>query len=237
MEGSYSLVEIVLMLLSGAFLIACPYLCIKLDDCLESLYRNKHLINLLSSKHSIRREQYFNHAGFNHIKYYLSFYPDPFPDSSTLFIDEYYPTSRKHTYEEEKSWEESNGPQTYKGGLKEFVVEEGIKKIGARAFGYNLNLYSIKFPSTLEKIGSEVFVGCKKLTHIELPESIRCIGAEAFTYSLDELTILAKKPPKISDLGIGHDCKIFIPAESENLYKSSRRWRKYSEQIYLLNQI
>lgn len=237
MEGSYSVVEIVLLLLSGAFLIACPYLYIKLDDCLESLYRNKHLINILSSKHSIRREQYFCHAGFNHIKYYLSFYPDPFPDSSTSFVDEYYTTSRKHTYEEEKSWEESNGPQTYKGGLKEFVVEEGIRKIGARAFGYNLNLCSIKLPSSLERIGSEAFVGCKGLTHIELPDSVKSIGGEAFTYSLEELIIHAKKPPKISDLGIGHDCKIYIPAESGNLYKSSRRWRKYSKQIYLLNNI
>lgn len=235
MEGSISVVDIILLLLYSAIYTICLLLCIKLAIFLESLYRNKHLINLFSSKHSIRREQYFCHAGYDHIKFYLSFYPDPFPDSSTSFVDEYYPTSRKHTYEEEKSWEESNGPQTYKGGLKEFVVEEGIRIIGARAFGYNLNLCSIKFPSTLERIGSEAFVGCKKLTHIELPESIKSIGGEAFAYSLEELTILAKKPPKISDLGIGHDCKIYIPAESGNLYKSSRRWRKYSEQILLLN--
>lgn len=231
MEETIRVAEVIILsLLYASFLFAIPYL----TEMLERVFKNKHLINFFSSKHSITREQYFSHAGYNHIKFYLSFYPDPFPEPSTSFVDEYYPIERQRTYEEEKSWEESNGPQTFEGGLKEFVVEEGIRKIGARAFGYNLNLYSIKFPSTLERIGSEAFIGCEKLHFIELPESIRSIGRKAFERHLQELRLFAKKPPVISNLGIDSDCKIYIPAELEKLYKSSRRWRKYSKQIHLL---
>lgn len=190
-----------------------------------------NLFNLFKSRSIIRKKEFFDHNGLKHIQFYLSFYKDPYSDISSDF---YGISSRKEpTYEEKKAWKEQHGPQTYKGGIKEFVIKDGFVEIGEKAFGYNLNLSSIVIPPTLNIIGKEAFLSCSKLYRIDLPESIRKIGKNAFLMSeLGVLYLHAKKPPKISDLGIKYDCKIYIPIESKEKYYTSIKWKKYTKQLF-----
>lgn len=194
------------------------------------------------NKSVIKDEQYFDKAGFQYMKFYLDFFHCPVVDepiisSSDSFMDVFRQelvVRRSPSYEEIESWNESHGPQKYKGGLYEFVVDDGIKKIGKRAFGYNMNLRSIILPKSLKQIGDEAFLNCNSLYCVELPERIRKIGKHVFEDSLEKLIIHAKNPPKISDLGISERCRILIPKESKNLYLSSRRWKKYISQIDII---
>lgn len=196
-------------------------------------------------KHIIKARQYYDYAAFQHMRFFLSYYPDPFPNPlldntdsfncSSIVRDELREfVTPKHTYEEDLMWEKSHGPQTYKGGLYEFVVEPGITKIGNEAFAYNLNLSSIELPISLEVIGKNAFTMCKSLKNIKLLENIKIIGNGAFSHELERLTILACEPPYISDLGLNYKCKILVPQETVYKYLKSRMWKKYQEQIFAL---
>lgn len=71
----------------------------------------------------------------------------------------------------------------YRGNmsLTEFVIPEGVVKIGDHAFRECKNLTRVTFPSTLEEIGYHAFHDCESLAEVRFPPSLRRIDSNAFT--------------------------------------------------------
>ncbi len=64
--------------------------------------------------------------------------------------------------------------------IDEFVIPEGITKIGRRAFKDCTCLTKITFPSTLKEIAMEAFQGCASLREAIIPEGVRKMGDRVF---------------------------------------------------------
>ena len=71
----------------------------------------------------------------------------------------------------------------------EFIIPEGVTRIGSLAFGkyyndyrvdFTSNLTSVSLPETVTSIGEYAFGYCDQLTSINLPKGITSIGAGAF---------------------------------------------------------
>lgn len=135
------------------------------------------------------------------------------------------------TYESQQSWEKVHRPEAYYGGLKEYIVTPGIRRIGKQAFGYNLNLEKIMLPDGLEEIDREAFIACERLKSVTIPESVKVIGKDAFDHGTKEIVFLGHIPPEISTLGISTDCEIIVPEGLREDYCKVRQWKKYSRQI------
>lgn len=193
----------------------------------------------------IKDYQYYDNEAFEHMRYYLSIFDvnDRYftlstkPSSIGMLSDfsdvreELEELVRPKDLFDEIAWNNANGPEAYKGGLRSFKIEDGIKRIGKYAFAYNLNLSELYLPSTLEEIDSNAFTMCRKLESIIIPPNVKRIGDNAFCDHLKELYIYANYPPKIKELGISHYCKIYIPSKNVQMYIGNRRWSKYHEQI------
>lgn len=64
--------------------------------------------------------------------------------------------------------------------IKEVIIENQVKSIGANAFSGCTGLASITIPNGVTTIGSSAFSGCTGLTSIIIPNSVRVIGSNAF---------------------------------------------------------
>ena len=64
--------------------------------------------------------------------------------------------------------------------IKQVVIEEGVKSIGAAAFRRCANLQYVKLPKTLEYIGDYAFSGCTAMKTIRIPANTKTIRATAF---------------------------------------------------------
>ena len=64
--------------------------------------------------------------------------------------------------------------------VRRIVVEEGVTRVGQRAF-YNLNhVKEVRLPESLVSIGTEAFYGCAGLREISIPSAVTEIGESAF---------------------------------------------------------
>jgi len=64
--------------------------------------------------------------------------------------------------------------------IKSVVVEDGVTRIGNRAFKDCTYLSSVKISESVESIGMDAFRRCSNLASIAIPESVMNIGAWAF---------------------------------------------------------
>ena len=189
-----------------------------------------------SPDQEIQDEQFLDKDGRVHMDTYLSFYDretsvEAAVNETTFadnFIASFYsaPVST-----DERHWEQAHGPERYEGGLKSFEVKPGIKRIGVRAFSYNINLKDISLPEGLEIIDKEAFSVCSSLQKITIPSTVRFIGKDAFDNKLEKLFLMCAAPPVISTLGIDKNCDIFVPEGTMGVYQNSAHWSKYSKQI------
>ena len=83
--------------------------------------------------------------------------------------------------------------------LKEYVIKDGTKVIGDRAFYWHEFLPSITIPNGVTSIGVDAFMGCKSLTSITIPNGVTSIGDGAFAMckSLTSITI----PNSVTSIG------------------------------------
>ena len=65
--------------------------------------------------------------------------------------------------------------------VKNIVVPEGVKWIGASAFATNNQLLTISLPSTLTAIYQDAFKSCKSLKEIIMPEGIKAVYSSTFS--------------------------------------------------------
>lgn len=70
--------------------------------------------------------------------------------------------------------------KSYRNKIKQVVIEEGVKSIGAAAFRRCANLQYVKLPKTLEYIGDYAFSGCTAMETIRIPANTKTIRATAF---------------------------------------------------------
>lgn len=86
------------------------------------------------------------------------------------------------------------------------IVEEGVTKIGNRAFTSCENIESVKLPSTLTHIGEYAFCRCRNLTKIMIPEKVTEIEERAFE-TCENLNSIAIESDnvEISEGAIGYD--------------------------------
>jgi len=189
-----------------------------------------------SSDQEIQDEQFLDKDGREHMDTYLSFYDRETSVEAAIyetafadnFIASFYsaPVST-----DERRWKQAHGPDRYEGGLKSFDVKPGIKRIGVRAFSYNINLKDISLPEGLEIIDKEAFLFCSSLQQITIPSTVRLIGREAFDNKVEKLILLCNNPPKISTLGVDDKCLILIPNGARDVYQKAKHWKRYARQI------
>ncbi len=143
-------------------------------------------------------------------------------------------------------------------GLKSYTIPNGIKEIGGGAFGGIDKLTEIIIPDEVETIGDQAFFSFEG-TSIKLPSALTFIGLQAFAYSrLESITLPASlesidsyafeyswdlksvyseptNPPYLGERGFAdgaEDRKIYVPAESVELYKSEGYgWSDYAHEI------
>ena len=189
-----------------------------------------------SEEQEILDEQYLDKDGRAHMDTYLSYFERETSIEASVneasfadnFISSFFSAPASS---DERHWEQAHGPTTYDGGLKTFVVQPGIKRIGVKAFSYNINMKEITLPEGLEIIDREAFSVCPSLSKITIPSTVRFIGKEAFDSKMETLILLCDTPPEISVLGIEKNCSIYVPLTKGDIYKSSSHWRKYARQI------
>ncbi len=193
-----------------------------------------------SNNHSgieIEDEQYLDKDGMAHMDTYLSYYERETSMEAAVneaafadnFISPFYSAPAAN---DERHWEQAHGPATYEGGLKSFVVQPGIKRIGVKAFAYNINMKEITLPEGLEIIDREAFSVCPSLNKVTIPSTVRFIGKNAFDSKIGLLILLCETPPSITVLGVDKNCLIYVPATKGSVYKSAYHWRKYYKQIH-----
>lgn len=83
--------------------------------------------------------------------------------------------------------------------IKNIIIEDGISRIGNRAFEDCFFLQSISIPSSITTIGYSAFSGCSGLRNIELPSFVSAIEGAAFygCKSLTKITI----PDSVCEMG------------------------------------
>ena len=185
----------------------------------------------------IHDEQYLDKDGRVHMDTYLSYYERETSIEAAVneaafadnFISSFYSAPASS---DERHWEQAHGPERYEGGLKSFDVKPGIKRIGVRAFSYNINLKDISLPEGLEVIDKEAFSVCPSLQIITIPSTVRFIGKEAFDQHIENLKLLCIIPPEISSLGINKYCRIMVPLSSLTAYQQRHLWRRYAKQLF-----
>ena len=135
--------------------------------------------------------------------------------------------------------------------LKHFI---NIKSIPSTAFANNINMIEVELPPYIEYIGGKTsyyieeysqysnqirisvylapFTGTL-ISTITLPESLVSMGEEPFygANHLKTIYIKAKTPPTFYT-GLGIDgCKIYVPRESVDAYKTAETWKQYAAYI------
>lgn len=121
-------------------------------------------------------------------------------------------------------------------GLTEYSIPNSVTTIGEFAFMYCDNLTSVTIPNSVTSIGSGAFYGCSSLTSITIPDSVTSIGVNTFSSctSLTSVYCRATKPPTLKHHFWSYastDCKIYVPYQSLDLYKTARYWSESSDDI------
>lgn len=148
-------------------------------------------------------------------------------------------------------------PNSFKGA---YTVPEGIETIIEQAFAFCNELTEIHFPSSLRTIGNEAFdcekltridlpegleflgeyafEGCDSVETIVLPSTLTTMDYAAFWFSddnlLKEIYNYATTPQDVDSEMFGcvtrSECKLYVPAESIDLYRDATTWQDFDIQ-------
>ena len=127
--------------------------------------------------------------------------------------------------------------------LTNIVIPESFSSIGSYAFDGCYSLTSINLPANLSSIGSEAFYCCYSLTNIVVPESVSRIYGNTFQYCRSILKYVFNRttPPTLASTsafsGINSICKIYVPDESVEAYKTATNWVTYADYIYPISEM
>lgn len=122
------------------------------------------------------------------------------------------------------------------------TIGDDVSTIGSCAF-YNIeSITKLTIGKNVANIEGAAFGGCSGITSITIPDSVTLMGYGVF-YDCDNLTEVyckALTPPTV-DKGDGEvwngftntaeNSKIYVPAESVNLYKTADGWNEFADKI------
>ena len=151
----------------------------------------------------------------------------------------------------ETDYADNTFPSNY-GWLSEakftkLTVGDNITKIGRYAFRICTSLTSITIGNGVTSIGDRAFEHCTSLTSITIPDSVTTIeyGAFADCTSLGGVYCKRKTPPSGGNSMFSYyynkggsyygykpiGCKIYVPRNSVEAYKSAQYWSDYASYI------
>lgn len=120
--------------------------------------------------------------------------------------------------------------------LESVSLGNGVTEIGDYAFECCCSLKSVTIPDTVTSIGRDAFLECYNLETVTLGSGVTEIGTDAFEYcnSLKSIYCKATTPPRIDHawaLSLFRDsnCKVYVPRNSVEAYKSADGWSWYAE--------
>lgn len=125
--------------------------------------------------------------------------------------------------------------------LTDITLPDHIKSIEEATFKECSLLKVINMSEGITYIGKEAFKECSSLTDISLPASITDIEEAAFRNcsSLANVICKATIPPTLNGIYIFSDNsatrKFYVPSESLDAYKKYSDWRRYADDIKVLN--
>lgn len=137
----------------------------------------------------------------------------------------------------------------YAAGLTGVEFGDSLRSVGSYAFIYALSIDGLQFPDSLQTIGDFGFYAAGAL-QIEFGTGIRSIGARAFDFcsNLSEVIFRGAEPPELhggcfsnslTEVGDNSynieftEFRMYIPAGSEQEYKTAIGWEEYAPYMVL----
>ena len=126
--------------------------------------------------------------------------------------------------------------------LTSVTIPDSVTLIGEDAFGCCTSLKEVRIGNSVRIIDGEAFFLCTSLTSLIIPSSVTSIGDYAFgdCTSLIEVYCKSTTPPaagnhilhyRSNDIYESITCKIYVPRNSVEAYKSAQHWSGYASDI------
>ena len=175
---------------------------------------------------------------------YVYPYGEEYPDYRAELITYEYPFNNLSSIPKLENVETiGNRAFYYAAALTSVEFGESLRSVGNYAFIYALSIDGLRFPDTLQTIGDFGFYASGAL-QIEFGTGIRSIGARAFDFcsNLSEVMFSGAEPPELhggcfsnslTEVGDNSfnieftEFRMYIPADSEQEYKTAVGWEEY----------
>ena len=124
--------------------------------------------------------------------------------------------------------------------LKKVVLNDVLEVINGSAFTNCVSLEEIsEIPDSCtllyNQYNQQAFRGCTSLKTITVGRGMQRIGWSTFRdcTSMESFYIKATTPPQLdTDVFTNNPCKIYVPRDSVNSYKTAINWNQYASRIY-----
>ena len=128
--------------------------------------------------------------------------------------------------------------------LTSVTIGDSVTTIGYAAFANCTSLTSVTIPDSVTMIGIDAFRECESLTSVTIGDSVTTIGEQAFSGCTSLKTVYCKPttPPTggedmfsyysyIYEDYVPIGCKIYVPTDSVEAYKTAEGWSDYADMI------
>ena len=127
--------------------------------------------------------------------------------------------------------------------LTSVTIPNSVTLIGEEAFYFCLQLIEVTLGNNIAKIGDFAFYHCGKLSSITIPSKVTSLGDYTFynCSCLKDVYCMPTIPPSIGNWTLSEyiqgsasyplKCKIYVPRESIDTYKTQKYWSVHSSRI------
>lgn len=121
--------------------------------------------------------------------------------------------------------------------LKQIRFPKKMTSLSNSIVSYCYALSDIYIPNGIRSIGSYFVSNCNSLPSITIPNTISSISNNAFSncYGVGEYHFLSTTPPTLGGTSVFNniqsDCKIYVPAESLEAYKTATNWSTHASKM------